>query len=53
MADLVQTPNGTFITRAEAEAAGLVVKEKRKAARKTATRKPTARKAAGVSRKGK
>ncbi len=53
MADLVQTPNGTFVTASQAEAAGLVVKAKRTAARKTATRKPTARKAAGVTRKGK
>jgi hypothetical protein len=51
-AELVQTPNGTFVTKEQAEASGLVVKSKRKAAT-AAKRKPTARKAAGATRKGK
>lgn len=60
MSDLVQTPNGTFVDRATAEAAGLVVpksaapkRAKPKAAPKRAKPKSSARKAAGVTRKGK
>jgi hypothetical protein len=51
--DLIQTPNGTFVTRAEAEAAGLEVPKAKRKAATTAKRKPATRKAAGATRKGK
>jgi hypothetical protein len=60
--DLVQTPNGTFVTREDAEAAGLEVPKRKAAPRKTHTTKATTRrkstsrrKAAGAAatRKGK
>ncbi len=51
MSDLVQTPNGTYVEREVAIAAGLDVKPKPRAAAKPA-RKPAAKRKAATSRKG-
>lgn len=54
MAELVQTANGTFITRAEAEAIGLELPHRKVVRKVTAKPKSTAkRKTAGATRKGK
>lgn len=55
--DLVQTPNGTFVDRKTAEAAGLDVSHRRRVERveraKPKSKATARRKAAGTSRKGK
>lgn len=62
-ADLVKTPNGTFVTKEVAKAAGLEVKAERKPAAKkapakrkaatAASKSPKRKASAGASRKGK